>query len=142
MRKIANPQDLQAELRRLIAYTSGPTPSRQQLAADLRTLAAAVEGADVSDMNVEVLQKLREGMKVRIVPDGRLKPRDVTVTKVMPGQGRTTVMVTPVAHASFQGDLKPGWDDGQLVWWHNKNYIGYSPWSGQKSVPVKSLRSL
>jgi len=39
MRKIATPQDLQSELKRLLAYCDQKTPSRTKLAAELRGLA-------------------------------------------------------------------------------------------------------
>lgn len=42
MRKIASPADLQAELRRLLAYAQSPEPSREKLANELRGLAARV----------------------------------------------------------------------------------------------------
>lgn len=42
MKKIATPQDLQAELRRLLAYSQEKTPSREVLAAELRELADCV----------------------------------------------------------------------------------------------------
>lgn len=43
MEKLASPQDLQAEIRRLLASCEGPErPSREKLAEDLRKLAARV----------------------------------------------------------------------------------------------------
>jgi len=43
MQKIASPQDLQAELRRLLAYCHGPgLPSRARLSSELRGLADRV----------------------------------------------------------------------------------------------------
>ena len=44
MRKIASPQDLQAELRRLLAYSQSDQPSREMLASELRGLADRVAG--------------------------------------------------------------------------------------------------
>jgi hypothetical protein len=44
MHKIASPQDLQAELRRLLAYSQEVQPSRQVLASELRELANRVAG--------------------------------------------------------------------------------------------------
>jgi len=44
MWKIASPQDLQAELQRLLAYSQGYQPSRTQLASELRGLAERVAG--------------------------------------------------------------------------------------------------
>lgn len=38
MDKIASPQDLQAELRRLLAYSQSERPSRARVASELRTL--------------------------------------------------------------------------------------------------------
>lgn len=50
MEKIASPQDLQAEIRRLLAHCQGPQrPSRQHLAAQLRSLADRVAGRDLYD---------------------------------------------------------------------------------------------
>jgi hypothetical protein len=42
MDKIASPQDLQAEIRRLLAYSQSPKPSREKLASELRGLADRV----------------------------------------------------------------------------------------------------
>jgi len=42
MRKIASPQDLQAELQRLLAYSQTEQPSREKIASELRGLAARV----------------------------------------------------------------------------------------------------
>ena len=42
MDKIASPQDLAQELRRLLAYAGSPNPSREKLASGLRDLAGAV----------------------------------------------------------------------------------------------------
>jgi len=42
MKKIANPQDLQDELRRLVAYCESDQPSRERLASDLNDLASRV----------------------------------------------------------------------------------------------------
>jgi hypothetical protein len=44
MHKIAKPQDLQAELRRLLSYAGSDKPSRIKLAAELRGLADRVAG--------------------------------------------------------------------------------------------------
>lgn len=46
MNKIASPQELQAELRRLLAYSQSPKPSREKLAAAMRGLADRVAGRD------------------------------------------------------------------------------------------------
>lgn len=42
MRKIASPQDLQAELRQLLAYTQEERPSRRVVAAKLQALASRI----------------------------------------------------------------------------------------------------
>ena len=44
MRKIASPQELTQELRRLLAYAEGENPSREKLAAGLNGLAGRVAG--------------------------------------------------------------------------------------------------
>jgi hypothetical protein len=44
MHKIASPNELQAELRRLLAYSQSPKPSRVRLAAEMRELADRVAG--------------------------------------------------------------------------------------------------
>ena len=44
MDKIANPQDLQTKIRRLLAYAEGPLPRRETLALELRALANKVAG--------------------------------------------------------------------------------------------------
>lgn len=46
MKKIASPQDLQAELRRILAYSEGHQPLRAVLAAELHTLADRVAASD------------------------------------------------------------------------------------------------
>ena len=48
MQKIASPQDLQAELRRLLAYSQGTQPSREVMATELRSLAASVDRVSAS----------------------------------------------------------------------------------------------
>jgi len=42
MNRIASPQDLQAEIRRLLAYSQSPKPSREKLASELQALAGRV----------------------------------------------------------------------------------------------------
>lgn len=44
MNRIASPQDLQAEVHRLLAYSQSPKPSREKLASELRELANRVAG--------------------------------------------------------------------------------------------------
>ncbi len=49
MQKIASPQELQAELRRILASTEGPErPSREALAIDLNELADRIDGKKVA----------------------------------------------------------------------------------------------
>jgi hypothetical protein len=57
MDKIASPQDLQAELRRLLAYTQTEKPSREKLAAEMRELAARIE--KVAARKGEVIESKR-----------------------------------------------------------------------------------
>lgn len=45
MDKIASPDELQAELRKLLAYAESENPSREKLAADLNALSSRVAGA-------------------------------------------------------------------------------------------------
>lgn len=66
MQKIASPQELTVELRRLLAYCSGPEkPSRVRLASELRELAARVAGFPRSSATYQeyVERKKREGEK-------------------------------------------------------------------------------
>lgn len=42
MNKIANPQELQTELRRLLAYSKSPRPSRENIATSLQVLASRI----------------------------------------------------------------------------------------------------
>lgn len=52
MKKIANPQELQNELRRILAATQGPEkPSRVKLSAELRVLANRVASAKWVEMH-------------------------------------------------------------------------------------------
>lgn len=44
MNKIASPQDLQNELRRLVAYAESENPSREKLGSELHDLASRVAG--------------------------------------------------------------------------------------------------
>lgn len=48
MNKIASPNDLIAEINRLLAYCSGPSPSRTRLASELMSLAQRLGGATSS----------------------------------------------------------------------------------------------
>lgn len=50
MQKIASPQDLQAELRRMLAYCQGQHPSRQVLASQLRGLSHRLRVKTASDL--------------------------------------------------------------------------------------------
>jgi hypothetical protein len=76
MRKIAAPQDLQTELRRLLAYSQEHQPSRQVVASELRGLADRVaatsdqylagDAADLvaaSDIQIRKLQILTRECK-------------------------------------------------------------------------------
>lgn len=53
MDKLASPQELQAELRRLLAMSQEGKPSRKALASELRTLADRVAGLERGAPNVE-----------------------------------------------------------------------------------------
>lgn len=44
MKRLASPQDLQAELHRLLAYAQSPRPSRERLSTELTRLADEVAG--------------------------------------------------------------------------------------------------
>lgn len=48
MRKVASPQDLQIELRRLLAYAQTDRPSRTKLALELRSLASRVAAPKIN----------------------------------------------------------------------------------------------
>jgi hypothetical protein len=60
MDKIASPQDLQAELRRLLAYAQTEKPSREKLATGMRVLAARVSFDRVAATDAD-LKKLAQG---------------------------------------------------------------------------------
>lgn len=65
MNKIATPQDLQTELRCLLALvedSNGEKPSREKLAADIRELADRVAGYSVAPKTHEILSKAKEGV--------------------------------------------------------------------------------
>lgn len=65
MKKIATPQDLQAELQRLLAYCESPRPSREKLAGELWGLAdrvAANPKAEVSEAMSAILEDLVQRM--------------------------------------------------------------------------------
>lgn len=59
MKKIATPQDLQAELRRLLAYAQTERPSREKLAAEMRGLADRVAATGNRDVE-KLVEKLDE----------------------------------------------------------------------------------
>ena len=61
MKKIANARDLQAELRRLLAYAESPNPSREKVAAELQELAVLVTASE--EINVPKLDKLLDGVE-------------------------------------------------------------------------------
>jgi hypothetical protein len=53
MNRIASPQDLQAELQRLLTYSQNPKPSREKLASAIRDLADRVAGAKQAASSAE-----------------------------------------------------------------------------------------
>jgi hypothetical protein len=58
MDKIASPQDLQAELRRLLAYSQSEKPSREKIAGELRALADRVADDELTEKTlVEYLKE-------------------------------------------------------------------------------------
>lgn len=98
MKKIASPQDLQAELRRLLAYSQGPEkPSRDKIAAELRVLANRVAnlpdwpGADhVYSYLYKVLEQLgAENWKAEVE---RAKKRRVKPKPPRPTSDMETIM--------------------------------------------------
>jgi len=58
MDKLASPQDLQAELRRLIAYSQSDEPSRQKLASELHKLADRVSAQKTANTGFDILKTL------------------------------------------------------------------------------------
>jgi len=77
MNKIASPQDLQAELRRLLAYAQTEKPSREKLAAEMRGLANRVAadvrlGSDVDELDaIRVAERIKQG-----IHGGRAEAKD------------------------------------------------------------------
>ncbi len=101
MDRIASPQGLQAELRRLLDYSQSPKPSREKLASDLRELAERVAAygyetlpaseVDVGDylverdgaaLEVEDVQKSGSYIVFTLKPYGmtRIAPQKVRAT--------------------------------------------------------------
>lgn len=68
MEKIAKPQDLQAEIQRLISLCGSPEPSRAKLAAELRGLAERVAGRFVMPRKSYLPPQVRD--KDPIIPQG------------------------------------------------------------------------
>jgi len=67
MRKIASPQDLQADLQDLLAYSQSAEPSRAKLASDLRDLADRVATpAGSSEKLVALFDSLRPKQKIAV----------------------------------------------------------------------------
>jgi hypothetical protein len=67
MNKIASPQELQHELRRLIAYTEGGRPSRVRIASELQTLSEGLglvkEAGAFDSENKAQLSALKKHLK-------------------------------------------------------------------------------
>jgi hypothetical protein len=83
MRKIASPKELQAEIRRLLAYVSEGQPSREVLAQELHGLASRVAGAKLKKIpSVGVTQRwdVMDGDKVI----GRIEKNRSTKTTLEP----------------------------------------------------------
>jgi hypothetical protein len=57
MNKIASPQQLQAELRRLLAYAGSEMPSRKRIASELRELADRVAAKSLTIEQITELCK-------------------------------------------------------------------------------------
>jgi len=64
MDRIASPQDLTSELRRLLAYAEGEQPSREVLAAKLRELSVKV-AADSAPMTITHVKQALKSSKLR-----------------------------------------------------------------------------
>jgi hypothetical protein len=64
MQKIASPQDLQAELRRILALCQGPgKPSREVLATELRGLADRVAGSQTRKIPEKEINDWKSGLR-------------------------------------------------------------------------------
>jgi hypothetical protein len=93
MRKIAGPQDLQAELQRLLAYSQGENPSRQVVARELRKLAVRVAPPDLPEVGApifgprdstptiakNILRDVSRGKLVRLSPKGSGRYHDYAI---------------------------------------------------------------
>lgn len=106
MRKIASPQELQTELRRLLAYCSGPEkPSREKLAAELRELASRVKCSEGQEEKlVALFDSLRPGQKISVAMTSVMgtseatsgKPQDWIVGRRSKGRNYETITLLPV----------------------------------------------
>jgi hypothetical protein len=67
MQKIADASELEAEIRRLLAYTQGESPSRSRLASELQTLSTrlASDESEVREVMKLLLQTVQQLAKVR-----------------------------------------------------------------------------
>jgi len=63
MQKIATPQDLRAELNRLLAYCEGSAPSREKLASELQDLADRVAGVPKAEVSKVMAKALEEAIR-------------------------------------------------------------------------------
>ena len=96
MRKIADAQDLQAEISRLLAYSQGQNPSRERLASELRGLADRVTGT---------------GRTARIAPwAASVYPRDFDILEGPASEAYETItnLLVATANLAVAGDLMPG----------------------------------
>ena len=76
MQKIATPQDLQAELHRLLAYCQEENPSREKLAAEIRELADRVGGRTVEAWATAPFEMNLRGLKLNPATFKGLKALD------------------------------------------------------------------
>lgn len=102
MQKLASPQELQAELQRLIATCAGPDrPSRVELASELRSLAERVAMAMTPEERAKVLKLRKSERAIQKLKAAGYEPRSYSGRGMY---GRYCVGVT--VSRSYVDDVK------------------------------------
>ena len=118
MKKIASPQELKAELQRLLAYSQESQPSREKITAELLDLADRVAGTTVDKKLLDALghwtwDKKDDVWQLRNVFLKGQMPSPQAINKV---RLQLKKLLSGNPGQAFWGDLKGPAADAELRW--------------------------
>lgn len=117
MHKIASPQELQSELRRLLAYCSGPEkPSRVKLAAELSHLADRVAETSAEDTDTFTPKRQHKSLGNKMYGSGLFMPPSKRFLKdvanaLMDGKPVSRKKIQEAVEEVDKQSKEPGKDD-------------------------------